>query len=107
MNELIDRLFDLPARQRYLLLGSIVLGMLFSYMTYFYWPLSGEIAVRQEEVIGLRHDRDRKLKMVADLGAMLGSWGHCGACSADLTGDGAVNAQDLAILLGAWGATNR
>lgn len=43
----------------------------------------------------------------SDLGAMLGSWGHCGACSADLTGDGAVNAQDLAILLGAWGATNR
>lgn len=70
MNDLLDRLFDLPARQRYLLLGSIVLGMVFSYLTYFYWPLSGEIAVKQEEVIGLRHDRDRKIKMVADLGAM-------------------------------------
>lgn len=35
-----------------------------------------------------------------DLAALLGSWGSAGA--ADLNGDGAVGAQDLAILLSAW-----
>ncbi|MFO0826667.1 MAG: hypothetical protein U0572_00835 [Phycisphaerales bacterium] len=35
-----------------------------------------------------------------DLGILLGAWGTNGA---DLNGDGIVNAQDLGILLGAWG----
>lgn len=35
-----------------------------------------------------------------DLAAMLGAWGGSGA--ADLNGDGTVGPQDLAILLGAW-----
>ncbi|MFO0829338.1 MAG: hypothetical protein U0572_14465 [Phycisphaerales bacterium] len=38
-----------------------------------------------------------------DLGILLGAWGGTG--SADLDGDGAVGAADLAILLGAWGTT--
>ncbi|MBL9121691.1 MAG: hypothetical protein JNL80_17430 [Phycisphaerae bacterium] len=37
-----------------------------------------------------------------DLAVLLGAWGGRG--SADLTGDGVVGAEDLAILLGAWGA---
>ena len=36
-----------------------------------------------------------------DLAALLGAWGGSGA--GDLNGDGTVGAQDLAILLGAWG----
>jgi hypothetical protein len=36
-----------------------------------------------------------------DLAALLGSWGGTGA--ADLNGDGTVGAQDLAILLSSWG----
>lgn len=36
-----------------------------------------------------------------DLAALLGAWGGSGA--ADLNGDGSIGAQDLAILLGAWG----
>ena len=35
-----------------------------------------------------------------DLAALLGAWGGSGA--GDLNGDGSVGAQDLAILLGAW-----
>jgi hypothetical protein len=37
-----------------------------------------------------------------DLAILLGSWGRCGGCAADLDGDGAVSAPDLGILLGAW-----
>ncbi len=39
----------------------------------------------------------------ADLALMLGSWGPCVACPADLDGDGQVGASDLALLLGSWG----
>ena len=38
----------------------------------------------------------------ADLSILLGAWGATGGAS-DLNGDGAVNAADLSILLGAWG----
>ncbi len=37
-----------------------------------------------------------------DLAVLLGAWGPCSGCAADLNGDGAVDALDLAILLGAW-----
>jgi uncharacterized membrane protein len=37
-----------------------------------------------------------------DLAVLLGAWGGRGP--ADLTGDGTVGADDLAVLLGAWGA---
>ena len=39
----------------------------------------------------------------ADLAQLLGNWGPCEDCPADLNGDGAVGAFDLAILLGDWG----
>ncbi len=39
----------------------------------------------------------------ADLATLLGAWGVCAACQADLDGDGTVGAADLAMLLGAWG----
>lgn len=38
-----------------------------------------------------------------DLAVLLGAWGGCAGCAADLNGDGVVNGQDLALLLGAWG----
>jgi hypothetical protein len=38
----------------------------------------------------------------ADLAVLLGAWGPCVGCAADLDGDGQVNAADLAILLGDW-----
>ena len=39
----------------------------------------------------------------ADLAQLLGSWGPCVDCPADLNNDGIVNAADLAQLLGNWG----
>lgn len=40
----------------------------------------------------------------SDLALLLGAWGPCGTvCPADLNGDGLVNASDLALLLGNWG----
>lgn len=39
----------------------------------------------------------------ADLSVLLGAWGACSGCTADLTGDGAIDAADLSVLLGAWG----
>ncbi len=38
-----------------------------------------------------------------DLAILLGAWGPCAGCCADLDRSGEVNAVDLAILLGAWG----
>lgn len=38
-----------------------------------------------------------------DLALLLGSWGPCPCCPADFNGDGIVNAFDLAQLLGGWG----
>jgi hypothetical protein len=39
-----------------------------------------------------------------DLGVLLGNWGPAsGTVAADLNGDGAVDGQDLGVLLGAWG----
>ncbi len=38
-----------------------------------------------------------------DLAQLLGSWGPCAGCPADFNGDGVVGAADLAVLLGAWG----
>ena len=39
----------------------------------------------------------------SDLGLLLGGWGPCEDCCADLDGDGQVDGTDLGILLGAWG----
>ena len=41
---------------------------------------------------------------MADLGALLGSWGPCEDCDADLNGDGLIDANDLAALLASFGA---
>lgn len=39
----------------------------------------------------------------ADLAVLLGAWGAADAPAADLTGDGSVDAADLAALLASWG----
>ncbi|MCH8880354.1 MAG: hypothetical protein IID34_10780 [Planctomycetes bacterium] len=40
----------------------------------------------------------------ADLAELLGSWGPCESCPADLDGNGQVGPFDLALLLGNWGS---
>jgi hypothetical protein len=39
----------------------------------------------------------------ADLAVLLGAWGPCRGCDADFDSDGTVGGSDLAVLLGAWG----
>jgi hypothetical protein len=41
---------------------------------------------------------------VADLLALLSSWGECSFCSTDIDGDGMVGVTDLLGVLSAWGA---
>jgi type IV pilus assembly protein PilO len=67
MNELIDRLFELPTRQRVLLLvGSV--GLLFFLYAYFiYWPRSERIESKSTQLTALRKERDTKAKLAADL----------------------------------------
>ena len=38
-----------------------------------------------------------------DLGLLLGNWGGCAGCITDLNGDGLVNGEDLGIQLSSWG----
>ncbi len=40
----------------------------------------------------------------SDLAAVLASWGRCDVCAADLDDDGMVGLSDLAALISAWGA---
>jgi agmatine deiminase len=39
-----------------------------------------------------------------DLATLLGSWGTCAGCAGDLNGDGVIDGNDLASVLGSWGA---
>jgi hypothetical protein len=40
---------------------------------------------------------------VTDLLILIGAWGECENCPADVTGDGLVSTDDLLIVLGDWG----
>lgn len=67
MNDLIERILDLPARQRLLLVVGFV-GLLFVLYAYFiYLPRSTRIENRTRQLEGLRTERDKKAQMVANL----------------------------------------
>jgi hypothetical protein len=38
-----------------------------------------------------------------DLAELISVWGSCDECDADLNADGVINGQDMAIMLSAWG----
>ena len=40
-----------------------------------------------------------------DLASVLGNWGPCAACAGDVNGNGAVNGEDLAVVLTRWAST--
>ncbi|MGD9764049.1 MAG: type 4a pilus biogenesis protein PilO [Candidatus Binatia bacterium] len=67
MNALFDRLMDMPVRQRVLLLVGGVFLFFFGYAYLLYLPRNDEIAAKEENLVALRKDRDRKLALVADL----------------------------------------
>jgi len=67
MNELFDRIMDMPVRQRVLLLVGSVFLLFFLYGYLLYLPRSAEITEKQENLIALEKDRDRKQALVANL----------------------------------------
>ena len=67
MNQFIERIFDLPPRQRVLLLVGSVALLFFFYAYFLYWPRSATIAERENDRDMMRRDRDRKVAMVKNL----------------------------------------
>lgn len=67
MNELFDRVMDMPVRQRVLLLVGSVFLLFFLYGYLLYLPRNAEIDEKQENVSALEQDRDRKQALVANL----------------------------------------
>jgi type IV pilus assembly protein PilO len=67
MNELFDRVLDMPVRQRVLLLVATVFLVFGGYAYLIYWPRADEITDKQQTVEMLRQDRDRKAALVSNL----------------------------------------
>ena len=67
MNELIDRIMDMPVRQRVLLLVGVVFLIFGGYAYLIYWPRADMITEKEEQVATLLQDRDRKAALVANL----------------------------------------
>ncbi len=67
MNELLDRILDMPVRQRVLLLVATVFLVFGGYAYLIYWPRADEITDKEQTVESLRQDRDRKAALVANL----------------------------------------
>jgi len=67
MNELLERLLDLPPRQRVLLLVGSVALLFFLYAYFLYWPRSALITEKEQRRADLVRDRDRKAAMVANI----------------------------------------
>ncbi|HVM94914.1 MAG TPA: type 4a pilus biogenesis protein PilO [Candidatus Acidoferrales bacterium] len=67
MNALLERILDLPPRQRVLLLVGGVAVIFFGYAYLMYWPRNEIIAQKEEQRDNLIQDRDRKAAMVANI----------------------------------------
>ncbi len=67
MDALLERIFELPPRQRILLLvGSLALVLL-AYTYLLYWPRSAAIAEKERQREELRLNRDRKAALASNL----------------------------------------
>jgi type IV pilus assembly protein PilO len=67
MNQLLERIFELPPRQRILLLAGSLAFLFLAYAYFIYWPRSATIAEKEQTREDLHHERDRKSKLAADL----------------------------------------
>ena len=67
MNELFDRIMDMPVRQRVLLLVGSVFLLFFLYGYMLYLPRNAEITEKEEDLVALEQDRDRKQALVSNL----------------------------------------
>jgi len=70
MNALLARIFELPARQRVLLLVGAVGLLFFAYAYFLYWPRSEEIAAKETQVEEMTRERDKKAALAANLDQM-------------------------------------
>jgi type IV pilus assembly protein PilO len=67
MNNIVERILEMPARQRVLLLVGVVGIFFYAYAALLYWPRSAEIEEKQNQLVALKADRDRKAKLAANL----------------------------------------
>ena len=67
MTDLIDRILEMPTRQRVLLLVGGVGMLFFLYANFIYWPRSTTIAEKQENLDAMIASRDAKAMLVANL----------------------------------------
>ena len=67
MNQLLERIFELPPRQRVLLLVGSLVFLFLAYAYYIYWPRSTAITEKQQEREQLRQERDGKAGLAANL----------------------------------------
>lgn len=67
MNDLLERILELPPRQRVLLLVGGVGLLFFVYAYFLYWPRTTLIDEKEQHKADLVLDRDRKKTMVANL----------------------------------------
>lgn len=67
MNDLVDRIMDMPVRQRVLLLVGGVFLLFFGYAYFIYWPRADLITQQRSEIDLLEKDLARKKALVANL----------------------------------------
>jgi len=67
MNALVERLFELPPRQRVMFVVGAVASVIFLYAYFLYWPRNAQIAEKERQREELRQDRDRKAALVANI----------------------------------------
>lgn len=67
MNDIFDRIMEMPPRQRVLMLVGGVGLIFFVYAYFLYWPRGAAITAKEVQVDAKRVERDRKAAMVANL----------------------------------------
>src|SRR5258708_1521082 len=67
MNPLIGRVFELPPRQRVMLVVGAVLVVFLLYAQFLYWPRGTLITEKAMQRDQLHQERDRKAALVANL----------------------------------------
>lgn len=67
MNQLLERIFELPPRQRVLLLVGGLAALFLAFVYFIYWPGSAAIAQKEQKRDALRQERDHKAGLVANL----------------------------------------
>jgi len=68
MNELVDRLMDMPVRQRVLMLVGAVFLVFFAYAYFIYWPRVDVIAEKRMDLEMKIEDLNKKKALASNLG---------------------------------------